>query len=70
MENLRKNAILVPIKEPTEIANAIKEILKNEDLAEKFKKNGLETAQKFKWENVTDKFEFVFNEALAKKNTK
>lgn len=52
-----KNAIMVPPKNPVELAKGIESLFNNEQLMQLFKENGLKTAQKFTWGSVTDKFE-------------
>jgi glycosyltransferase involved in cell wall biosynthesis len=59
-----ENSIMVPPKQPTELAEGIKKIVQDKDLSELFKKNGLKTAKSFTWDNVASKFEKMLIEAL------
>lgn len=59
-----ENAIMVPVKDPDELARGIHELLTNDELGEKFKENGLKTAQRFTWRNVADVFEESFSRAM------
>jgi glycosyltransferase involved in cell wall biosynthesis len=56
----RENAILVPIKDPIQLAEGMHEILTNNVLSKKFIENGLKTVKKYKWENIIDIFENTF----------
>ena len=49
------NSLIVPIKDSKALADAIIEILSNEELAERLAKNGFESAQNFRWEKAIDK---------------
>lgn len=60
----KENALFVPTKDPDGLAEGIQELLTNEDLREKFRENGLKTAQRFIWSNVVDLFENAFLEAM------
>ena len=51
------NALVVPIKDPQAMAEAIKRLLNDEVLAKKLSENGIHTAARFSWERMTDKFE-------------
>jgi glycosyltransferase involved in cell wall biosynthesis len=63
-----ENAFLVPPKNPESLADAIIKVLSNNGLQEKFKKNGLETAQEFTWKRAVDVFENALIQALKRKN--
>lgn len=52
-----ENSIMVPPKQPPELADGIRKIVNDNQLAEKFKTNGLKTAKNFTWDNVATKFE-------------
>jgi glycosyltransferase involved in cell wall biosynthesis len=60
-----ENSLVVPPREPRQIAENILKLLSNEDLAEKLRKNGIETAKKFTWEKTVDKLEKLFEDALS-----
>ncbi|MCR5260807.1 MAG: glycosyltransferase family 4 protein [Candidatus Gastranaerophilales bacterium] len=50
------NAKIVPVQNPEKSAEAIAELLKNEDLRKSLENEGIKTAQKYKWETAIDKF--------------
>ncbi len=50
------NCLLVQPKNPDLLAEAILTILSRPELAEKFRKNGPETASSFSWDQATDRF--------------
>ncbi len=52
-----ENCILVPPRDPQSLADGILTLLRNPELADRFRKNGPSTAAKFTWENVVDRFE-------------
>jgi len=59
------NGLLVPAGDPQALADAIIRILKNPDLAERFRKAGLETVrERFSWDVITDQFVEVYQEIL------
>lgn len=59
------NGLLVPADEPQALADAIIRILENSDLAERFRKAGLETVrERFTWDVITDQFVKVYQEIL------
>lgn len=62
-----KNGLLVPIKNEGAIAQAIKRIWENKELREKLIKNGEETAKKYDWKIIAQKYTQAFEELLAKK---
>jgi glycosyltransferase involved in cell wall biosynthesis len=59
------NALLTPIGDPHKLAEAIEKLLTDESLAEKLRKNGLETAKQYTWDKVVDKVENIFKSALV-----
>jgi glycosyltransferase involved in cell wall biosynthesis len=52
-----ENAIMVPPKNPEALAKAIIKILSDNELQEKFRANGLETAARYTWEQGVEDFE-------------
>lgn len=59
------NGLLVPEGDPQALADAIIRILENPDLAERFRKAGLETVRdRFSWDVITDQFVEVYQEIL------
>ncbi len=52
-----ENCLMVPPRDPKALAEAMIELLRNKELAEKFRRNGPITASKFTWETATDRFE-------------
>lgn len=59
-----KNCLVVPPKDPKALADAVLRLLEDEDLREKFKKEGPKTAKQFTWDKTVDKIEELFKEAL------
>jgi len=59
-----KNCLVVPPREPGKMAESILKLLEDRDLADKFRKNGLKTAEKFTWKNTVDALEKRFFESL------
>lgn len=57
----RKNCLVVAPKNPQALSAAIIELLKDESLRERFKREGPKTARKFTWENATDSIERLFS---------
>jgi len=57
------NSLVVPPKDSKALANAILRLLKDENLKENLKKEGLKTAQCFTWDKTADKVEKLFREA-------
>lgn len=52
-----RNCLIVPIKRPDLLADAIIRILSDSKLAERLRKNGFETAEKFRWNVSIEEFE-------------
>jgi glycosyltransferase involved in cell wall biosynthesis len=52
-----ENCLMVPAKNPPELATAILELLGDPSLAEKFRQKGPLTAQEYTWEKVSDRME-------------
>jgi len=61
-----KNGLLVPMKEPIKMAEAILKILADKKLKEKLARNGKEVLNNFDIEKQTKKHEEVFEEILKK----
>lgn len=59
--------ILVPFKNEKVIAQRIMELLKNEKLFAKYRKNAYDFGRNFIWKNVVKKYENTFWEAISKK---
>ncbi|MEW5760602.1 MAG: glycosyltransferase family 4 protein [Candidatus Thermoplasmatota archaeon] len=62
-----ENALVVMPRSINEIAEAIIKVLTDEDLQEKLRKNGIETAKKFTWDRAVDNLEKIFLEALEER---
>jgi len=63
------NGLLVPAGDPQALADAIIQILKNPDLADRFRKAGLETVrERFSWDIISDQFIKVYQEVLNESN--
>jgi glycosyltransferase involved in cell wall biosynthesis len=56
------NSLVVPPGNPERAANAVIRILVDNNLRNKLIENGLKTAQKFTWDNVTEKFDKAIKE--------
>lgn len=52
-----ENCLLTPPAQPAALAGAIEQVLQDCTLAQQLSANGPKTAQKFSWENATDRFE-------------
>jgi len=59
-----ENCLVIPPKDPKSLAYAILRLLDDEDLREKFKKEGPKTAKQFTWDKTVDKVEKIFTDAL------
>jgi len=57
----KKNGLLVKPKSPRDIANAIEELINNEDIRKRCIKNGLETAKENTIENIREKVINILN---------
>ncbi len=55
------NCLIVPPKQPTAIAEAIKKLINDSCLKEKLRINGLATTKKFSWQKTIDKLAKIFN---------
>lgn len=61
-----ENSLVVPPQNAQAMAEAILRVLKDKNLADNLKENGLKTAKQFTWDKATDKIEKLFKEALEK----
>lgn len=59
----RYNAIVVSPKKPQELAQAIIELLDNENLRQSLIKSGFDTVNQFTWQKTVDKVEEIFKNA-------
>jgi glycosyltransferase involved in cell wall biosynthesis len=59
-----ENCLVVPIKNPNRMAEAILALISNPSLADQFRKNGPLTAKRFGWELATDRFEAALLNSL------
>jgi glycosyltransferase involved in cell wall biosynthesis len=55
------NALIVPM-DPYKIAKALAMVLKDEHISARLRKKGIETAEKWTWDKVVDKYEEAFRE--------
>jgi glycosyltransferase involved in cell wall biosynthesis len=55
----RHNALIVPPRDPSALADAIIEIIESHALQSKLRKNGIVEAKKFKWNKVIDELETI-----------
>jgi len=60
-----KNAIVVPPKQPSILARAIIQLIKDDQLRKELSKNGLDTAKKFSFHKVAEKVERAFLDAIS-----
>lgn len=54
-----ENALVVPPRDPKKMAEAILELLKNEDLRERLRKAGPKKAKEFTWDRTTDTIDSI-----------
>ena len=59
-----QNALVVPPKDPSSLANAIERLLIDEHLREQFKREGPKIAKTFTWDKTIDQVETVFKDSL------
>ena len=59
-------AVLIDPDKPDEIYRAMKEILSSEELYDRLRTEGLQQAQKFRWEKTAKEFLAVVAEMLKK----
>ncbi len=62
-----KTALLVPAQDPVAMSNAILQLFKDSDMAEKMRKAGLESIQKYTWPSVKNHLIRVYTQALNNK---
>lgn len=60
------NALLVPPRDSMQLSEAMARLLTDDKLAEKFMRNGLETAKQYNWDKVADGVENIFKSALER----
>ena len=58
------NCLVVPVKNPEAMAEAIRKIMDDNELATRFSVAGRETACRFTWDTMVDKFESLLSNAL------
>ncbi len=61
-----ENCLVVPPRDSESLASAILRLLDNEDLRERFRKKGPETAKRFTWERTVDSVEEIFERELER----
>lgn len=59
-----KNCLVVPPQDPKSLANSILRLLKDGNLREEFRKEGLITASQFTWERTVNKVEEPFRKGI------
>jgi len=59
-----KNCLVVPPKDPKALADTILRLLDDENLREKFRKEGPKTMKQFTWDKTVNKIEKLFEKAL------
>lgn len=60
------NALLSPVGDSKKLAENIGRLLTEESLAERLRKNGLETAKKYTWDKVVDRVESAFKTTMSR----
>jgi glycosyltransferase involved in cell wall biosynthesis len=60
----QENCLVVSPKDPGQLADAVLRLLEDEDLRERFKKQGPRTAKKFTWDKTISAVESLFERAL------
>jgi phosphatidylinositol alpha-mannosyltransferase len=61
----RQNALVVPPRKPGDLARTILELLEDDLIRQKLRRNGLEFARRYSWEIVTARLESVYRETLS-----
>jgi len=59
-----QNALVVPPRDPSALANAIERLLREDCLREQFKREGPKTAKLFTWNKTVDQVEKIFKNSL------
>jgi len=59
------NSLVVPPQRPKELAKAILQLLRNDDLGEALTQEGLRTASQFSWEKTADCLEGILRHSLS-----
>lgn len=59
-----ENCLLVPVKDPQALADAILRVLNDPQLEAKLRRNGPSTARLFDWDHAVDRFEQALNDNL------
>jgi len=65
-----ENGFLVEPKNPEQISEKVLLLLEDDKLREKISNNNKEKVKRYSWENVIDKIEKIYSEAIAKNNEK
>jgi phosphatidylinositol alpha-mannosyltransferase len=65
----RRNALVVPPRNPEALAQAILELIEDDLLRQKIRQTGLAFAQRYAWELVTAKIEQAYRETLLPSST-
>jgi glycosyltransferase involved in cell wall biosynthesis len=55
-----KTGLLVPPKNPQELAEAVLKVLQNKNMSSRLGKNGRKKAEHFSWESITKKIEKIY----------
>ena len=63
----RRNALVVPPRNPEALAGAVLELLHDDLLRQKLRRSGLEFARPYSWDIVTARLESVYRETLSRK---
>jgi len=59
------NCLMVPVRDPEALANAMVRVLTDAALAEHLRRNGPPTAARFAWDSAVDRFEEALKSVLA-----
>jgi glycosyltransferase involved in cell wall biosynthesis len=61
-----KTALLVPVKDPEAMANAILVLLNDPAKAKQMRKAGIESVQQYAWPNIRDRLLGIYKQVLKK----
>jgi hypothetical protein len=61
-----QNALVVPPRQPEEIAHAVLKLLRDDELRSRLIETGIETAKKLTWEKTSESVEDAFLNAISK----